>query len=88
MMQILLVIIFYYNVLSSMLLSQGILYHLEKKITSIWSKKFHTFMIRLPGIEQSPAWLRDVQGCEGHWLRVLHQGQTLHTKNQDVPVLK
>lgn len=45
-------------------------------------------MIRLPGTEQSPAWLQDVQGCEGHWLRVLHQGQTLHTKNQDVPVLK
>lgn len=45
-------------------------------------------MIRLPGTEQSPAWLQDVQGCEGHWLRVPHQGQTLHTKNQDVPVFK
>lgn len=79
----------YSDVLSLMLLSQGILYHLKKKLLQYGSSKnFQTFMIRLPGTEQSPAWLQDVQGCEGHWLRVLHQGQTLHTKNQDVPVLK
>ena len=34
------------------------------------------------------AWHQDAQECEGHWPQVHHQGQTLHRRNQVVPVVK
>lgn len=68
-----------------MLLSQGAPYHQFNR-GRVKFQNFYDQNIHVPGTGQSLAWLRDGQGCEGHWPRVPRQDQTLHTRNQDVPM--